>query len=294
MSKNKLLAPNITAPKRRKIVKPVENRLNSYSLPETESTYQNFIEFLPVMFYAVEPIVPYKPIYVSPAFAALGYPLEDWQNNLDMWIRVLHPEDRDWVLKKTETARQKRKEIDYEYRLIAHDGTVRWVRDRGCFIQNESGETVCWQGIILDITRHKQAEAALSESEERYRQMFEKNQAIKLLIDAETGAIVDANPAACKFYGYRRDEFKTKRITDINALPKKQVEREMRQAKNEKRNYFVFPHRLSNGEIRDVEIHSSLLSVQNQNLLYSIIHDITNRKRAEESLRESENQYRNV
>jgi diguanylate cyclase (GGDEF)-like protein/PAS domain S-box-containing protein len=124
--------------------------------------------------------------------------------------------------------------------------------------------------------------------------MFEKNQAIKLLIDAETGAIVDANPAACKFYGYRRDEFKTKKITDINALPKKQVEREMRQAKNEKRNYFVFPHRLSNGEIRDVEIHSSLLSVQNQNLLYSIIHDITNRKRAEESLRESENQYRNV
>ncbi|MDQ3129668.1 MAG: PAS domain S-box protein, partial [Acidobacteriota bacterium] len=138
------------------------------------------------------------------------------------------------------------------------------------------------------------AKAALRESEERHRQMFEKNQAIKLLINAESGAIVDANPAACRFYGYRRDEFKTKKITEINALSDEEIRREMKAAESERRNYFIFPHRLANGEIRDVEVHSSPLYGENETLLYSIIHDVTERNRTQESLTESEEQYRNV
>ncbi|HEX8287621.1 MAG TPA: PAS domain S-box protein [Pyrinomonadaceae bacterium] len=295
MSKNKLPAPKKISRKAQK----ANNFLTEFPIQplpprEQECSYRSFIENLPVMFYAVEPFPPFKPIYVSPAFAALGYQLEDWQNSLDMWIRTIHPQDRKGVLLKTEAAMQKGEEIDYEYRLIAQDGTIRWVRDRGSFIRGESGEIVYWQGIIFDITACKQAQASVRESEERHRQMFEKNQSIKLLIDAETGSIVDANPAACKFYGYGREEFRTMKITDINALPEKQIKREMRRAKNERRNCFVFPHRLSSGEIRDVEVHSSPLFSQGKNLLYSIIYDITERKRAEESLIESERQYRNV
>jgi diguanylate cyclase (GGDEF)-like protein/PAS domain S-box-containing protein len=289
MSKNKLAVPSTIDSKRQ-----TEKRRKPHAKTKQKPSYFTFIENLPVMFYAVEPVAPYKPIYISPAFAELGYPLEDWQNNPDMWIRALHPQDRESVLKKTDEARAKSKEIDYEYRLIARDGAIHWVRDRGSFIKDESGEIVYWQGIILDITSRKQAEEQLLEKEERYRQMFENNEAIKVLIDSETGVIVDANPAACKFYGYRRKEFLTKNITDINALTKDQAKHKIYQAKNQICNYFVSPHRLANGEIRDVEVYASPIRNRNQFLVYAIIHDITERKRAEEALLESETQYRNV
>jgi PAS domain S-box-containing protein len=145
-----------------------------------------------------------------------------------------------------------------------------------------------------DITERKQAEAALRESEERYRQMFQNNQAIKLLVDPETLQIVDASPAACGYYGYSIEEFKQKKISDINTLPEKQVSLEMGRALNEERNYFVFRHRLASGEIRNVEVHASPIRDGQRRLIYSIIHDITERKEAEEALRESEERFRSA
>ena len=62
--------------------------------------YRSFIENLPVLFYAVEPDPPYSPIYVSPAFEMFGYPLERWLNNPDIWVNVIHEEDRDRVSRK--------------------------------------------------------------------------------------------------------------------------------------------------------------------------------------------------
>ena len=120
-----------------------------------------------------------------------------------------------------------------------------------------------------------------AESEERYRQMFEKNRAVKLLIDPETGAIVDANPAACEFYGYTLQELQHKTIMEVNTLPPEQVAAEMKHAVAEDRTYFTFQHRLASGEIRDVGVYSSPLDLQGRHLLYSIIHDITDRRRAE-------------
>ncbi len=263
-------------------------------LRKSEAKYRGFIENLSVMFYAAEPRPPYAPIYISPAFEQFGYPLEEWRDRLDLWMRVLHADDRDWVLKKTEAAMRAGEEIDYEYRMTAKNGNVHWVRDRGSFVRDERGDVICWQGIILDISERKQAEEALKESERRYRQMFEKNRAIKLLIDADTGAIMDANSAACEFYEYTSAELITKNITDLNTLPAEQVITELKRAKTEQRNYFLFRHRLASGEVRDVEVHSSPLQDQNRNLLYSIIRDITERKQTEQALRESEASYRDL
>ncbi len=139
-----------------------------------------------------------------------------------------------------------------------------------------------------EIAERKRSEEALRSSEERYRQMFERNQAIKLLVDPLTGAIVDANPAALKFYGYTLDEMKQLKITDINILPTEEVAAAMTAAKMEDKTSFIFRHRLSSGEIRDVEVHSGPLDIQDRELLYSIVHDITERRKAEEALRESE------
>jgi PAS domain S-box-containing protein len=134
----------------------------------------------------------------------------------------------------------------------------------------------------LDITSRKQVERDLRESEAQYRSLFKNNHSVMLLIDPETGNIVDANPAAVSFYGWSYEELTRKKITDINRLTEEEVFDVMEKVKMEQRKHLYFRHFLDSGEIRDVEIYSGPIKVHGRELLYSIVHDITARKKAEE------------
>jgi diguanylate cyclase (GGDEF)-like protein/PAS domain S-box-containing protein len=134
----------------------------------------------------------------------------------------------------------------------------------------------------------------LRESEARYREMFEANKAVELLIDPEDGRIVDANQAAVNYYGYRREELQRMTISDINTLDPEEVAAEMARARSEKRSHFLFKHRHATGEIRDVEVHSGPIQVGGRQLLYSIVHDVTARMESERALRESEARYHTI
>jgi diguanylate cyclase (GGDEF)-like protein/PAS domain S-box-containing protein len=139
---------------------------------------------------------------------------------------------------------------------------------------------------------HKRREEALRASERLYRQMFENNRAVKLLIDPVSGAIVDVNMAACDYYGYTRDEMLALHVWDINVRGEEQVRLQIDRAATSERNYFQFRHMRANGEIRDVEIHTGPIEIGSRKLLFSIVHDITERKRAEKALQQSEEKYR--
>jgi len=129
-------------------------------------------------------------------------------------------------------------------------------------------------------------EEELHESEERYRGLFENNHAIMLLIDPDNGAIVDANDAASTYYGWSIEALKMRRIDEINTLKREEVFAEMQLALSEKRNYFLFRHRLADGTIRDVEVYSGPIPLKGKRLLYSIVHDITERKKADQQVKE--------
>lgn len=150
-----------------------------------------------------------------------------------------------------------------------------------------SGEVVA---IYQDVSDRVHAEQALSASEQRFRTMFEHHGAPMLLIDPEDGAIIDANTAATTFYGYPRGQLLAMSVDDINTLPPEQIKEERLRAAREERKHFVFPHRLASGEIRTVEVHSTPIEGGGKTLLFSILHDITDRQLAEESLRRSEAQ----
>ena len=140
----------------------------------------------------------------------------------------------------------------------------------------------------------RQIANSLAESEARYRSIFENNHAVILLIDADNGAISDANPAASRFYGWSREQLTGMRIHDINCQSIDEIAAEMARARNEARNHFYFQHRLANGEVRDVEVYSGPIALQGRSLLFSVIHDITERRKAEEALHHSEEKYRQL
>jgi PAS domain S-box-containing protein len=135
---------------------------------------------------------------------------------------------------------------------------------------------------------------ALSDSEARYRQAFEVNTAIKLMVDLETGRIINANTAAVSFYGYGRDQLLSLCITDINCLSAEEIRREMEAAATENRLYFQFKHRLASGEIRDVEVYSGPVIINGRQSLHSIIHDVTERYRTRRALEISEAMLRTI
>lgn len=121
----------------------------------------------------------------------------------------------------------------------------------------------------------------LRQSEARYRSLFANNHSVMLLIDPESGEIMEANPAAESFYGYTAAEFHGMNIDRINCLSPDEIRAEMARAKEESRSHFLFPHRLADGTIRDVEVFSCPIVIGNRKLLFSIIHDVTDRKRLE-------------
>jgi PAS domain S-box-containing protein len=125
---------------------------------------------------------------------------------------------------------------------------------------------------------------AMRESEQRFRKLISHNNAIILQVEPSSGKILDANAAAEKFYGWSHDELCTMTIQDINQLNPEQVAAERQAAAADQRNYFVFPHRLANGEIRTVEVHSTPINDSINPLLVSIIHDITEKVRNEKQI----------
>lgn len=128
-------------------------------------------------------------------------------------------------------------------------------------------------------------EKLLSESNEIFQQMFIQHKAIMLLIEPDSKQILYANQAASDFYGYSIEHLRSMSITDINMLPPDEINAEMTRAVSEERRYFEFLHKLSNGEIRTVEVYSSPVIIKEKSLLYSIIHDITERKQMENRIK---------
>ncbi|MDI6616480.1 MAG: response regulator, partial [Syntrophaceae bacterium] len=104
--------------------------------------------------------------------------------------------------------------------------------------------------------KRQATERELLKSEELFRKLFEEHSAVKLIVDPDTGWIINANDAAANFYGWSRERLRTMKVQDINTLPPEKVEGEMKKALASKRVRFEFRHRLADNSIRDVEVFS--------------------------------------
>ncbi len=138
---------------------------------------------------------------------------------------------------------------------------------------------------LLDTVKSREEE--LGASEKRFRQMFDKHVAIMMMIEPESGRIVDANQAAADFYGYTIAQLRTMAVSDFSQpVAREAVGETPLLPSSEDANFSITAQRLSNGTIRTVEVHSTPIGEENNILHYSIIHDITDRIQYEQALQD--------
>jgi PAS domain S-box-containing protein len=195
-----------------------------------------------------------------------------------------------------------RLDMQYRERVIEKLKTQGYIQDEEAVIYTKDGRPISVllsAEIILmnnraynfttavDISDRKVLEQSLRSSEKRYRQMFEGHGIPKLIIDPESGAIMDANPAAARFYGYDLDTFKSMHIWDINMSSIENIKSQLVKAVSTPVSSYEFVHRTAEGALRNVEVFTGPAEVDGKPLLYSIITDVTERQQAKAALQEA-------
>ena len=150
-------------------------------------------------------------------------------------------------------------------------------------------------GIVQDITERKRTEEALRQVEARYRLPFERAPYGIVIIDPVTTRFVEFNETAHRQLGYSREEFAALSIADIQAVEspeetRKHIENVIRLGRDD----FETLHRTREGETRNVHVTAQMTEISGYSLYHSVWSDITDRKRAEKALRESEERFRGI
>jgi PAS domain S-box-containing protein len=260
-----------------------ERKQTEEALRESNEALQALISSSPLAIFAIDPES--KVTMWNPAAENIFGWTED--EALDQYLPIVPPDKSAEHHKLRARAFSGNTFTGVEVSRQRKDGTLIDVSLSTAPIYDSRGRVKSIMAVLEDISERKRAEEALRESEERYSSLFKNNHSVMLLINPENAAIVDANPAACSFYGWSHEELTSRKITDFNTLTREQVCREMKRAQSGKAQHFLFRHRLANGEIRDVEVYSGPITIEGKQLLYSIIHDISERRLAEEQLQEA-------
>lgn len=130
-----------------------------------ERRYRSLVETLPAVVYIDHLDDRASNVYTSPySEQLLGYSTEDWNTDPGLWVKILHPEDRERAIAAQVEHVETGESYDQIYRLIARDGRVVWVRDMAVVVHDEDGTPLYSQGVLLDITPLKEAEIALQEA----------------------------------------------------------------------------------------------------------------------------------
>lgn len=140
----------------------------------------------------------------------------------------------------------------------------------------------------------KEKEKELIRSEQLYKDLFESNKSIILLVNPKNDDIFNANKAAYDYYGYPKEKLLAMNLLDINILSKKDMLNEIENAKKSKRKYFNLIHKLANGELRNVRITSSIVKYLNMEVLFSVIIDSTDEFTIKNELEETEKEFKSL
>jgi len=227
-----------------------------------------------------------------------GYAAElEIDPSISWWQNRLHPEDRQRVIDAVQSAVQRgEKACTYEYRFRRGDGSYATISDRAYIVRDELGNAVRAMGAMTDITERQEAEEALRESEERYRDLVENSRELICTHDLN-GLVLSANPAAAAALGYELDEYVGKKTIRDILLPevRHQFDEYMARLRKDGATSGIMLVETKSGETRMWEYYNSLRTEGvTAPVVRGMARDITEELRARRALRQSEERYREL
>jgi PAS domain S-box-containing protein len=235
------------------------------------------------------------PYWSEEHFRIWGFDPQQGPPDGETLLQRVHPEDREMVRELSVKAMRERSDYIAEYRIVLPDGTVKYIEAIGHHVSTERGGPILVIGTHVDVTERKRAQEALRESETRFRTFVDHAGDALFVYDLEQQTVVDVNRSACEGLGYTRQELTGKTPLAFH-LDSYQAEMES-VAERAAAGETVFDthwHRRRDGTVFPVEVHTSLISYGGRRFLLMVARDITDRLRAEEAVRQSEKQLREV
>ncbi len=225
----------------------------------------------------------------------LGYPVSRWLTETSFWKDHLHPEDRDLAVLRSRTEAAAGRDYAMEYRMLAADGRVVWLRERAT-VAKEGPDIVAVRGVMADVTAQKQAEESARESQEQFRNLFAQAPAGMALVAPE-GRFQRANEVLCHILGYSELELMAKdwrELTHPDDVDRSQQFHDQFQKGSKACVEFEKRYIDRHGNAIPVRIRVAAVRNARGDPSYYITHvvDITDAKRAKEALEASEERYR--
>ncbi len=216
---------------------------------------------------------------------ALGFERGGFEHTIDAWLERIHPQDLTRLEEAVRRHRTSTDPISYEYRIRRRDDAWAYWSDYAVPVLGDDGVPRRWIGACNDITVKKKAEQELVESEARYRALLANEIYAISIFETETNRFVDVNAAWLELYGYARDEVTGLTVADVSAEPEVSGRAVKRSAKTGALFIPERRHRKKDGTVFTVELSAGPFIWRGRNLMYALIRDITDQKRAEKLLR---------
>lgn len=271
-----------------------------HALVSSETRYQALVERIPAVVYIDTAEELPVSLYVSPYSERIsGYRPEEWIADPELWMRVVHPDDRHLAQPDWPAHLDGSDEWAMEYRIIHRDGHVVWMRDNAQLVRADDGTPLFWQGVALDVTDHMLAEERLHHSEARYRALIEELPAyVYIATDDPDPVMTYVSLQTLEMMGFAPDEWMADQDLwwkathpDDRASVKAAWESAV-----EQRTTFISEYRTICRDGREIwlrDVAHLIAEVDGEGFFWQgLVQDITESKRAENELRASEVRYR--
>ena len=273
-------------------------------LREAEARFRSIVETTPAITYQEHLTKGYdvegSVLYVSPQVERiLGYSARDWAEIPGFWSNLLHPDDRERVIRESERTSKTGEPYRQEYRMIAADGGIVWFRDESVLMHDEEGHPLKWQGVMVDITERKEAEERLLEAEDIFRTVVEHLPAVtyREALGSPNPERFYMSPRSAEVFGYTPEEWTWTPEFWEDRLHPDDRERVLTLDAETNRTHepFVAEYRFRRADGTYVWIHDEATVVERpggEAFWQGFLLDITLRKDAESALAETEERYR--